>query len=118
MRNEGGLRLQEYLQRRTGGRAGWQAALARAAKVRPATLSDWFSGQSTPHLEHLYRVAVAVGVRPHELVAAWFGDEVEVVAAPEDAAELERLIQQATSQALRQWQGLPPAPPDSEGEAG
>ena len=53
-------------------------ALAKAAGIRRQTLQDWYAGKDTPSLGHLEAVAVALGVRRVDLVAAYDG-----VTAPE-----------------------------------
>jgi lambda repressor-like predicted transcriptional regulator len=58
------------------------AALSRASGVSQRTLTNWFGGSYQPTADPIARVALALGLRPADLWAAWNGD-----VSPSDDAE-------------------------------
>lgn len=68
-----GERLRAFLEERTGGGRGWITDLADRSGVDRISLHAYFGGRRTPDLETLRRLAVAVGCRTYEIVAAMEG---------------------------------------------
>ena len=107
MQHVAGQRLRDYLARRMGNSRGWQAELARQSGVHPTMLSRWWTGERTPDLDSLERVARAVGVRRYELVAEMDGAGP---VGPLDPAALDRLLEEAVRDAVSRRLGQAPDP--------
>jgi transcriptional regulator with XRE-family HTH domain len=98
-----GERLRSYIDARWGRRKGGIRGLAAKLNVSAETMYEWFRGEREPNLDHLTRMAEALGVKRSEILAAMDG-EAPVVAL-DDATR--RAIREEIEAVLDERRGQP-----------